>query len=115
MTGAIIGALLCIIAGVACVFIGILNRMGNIKMLHSYHINNIKEEDIIPFGKVVGIGMIIIGSSIIIYGSLLIPLELTKDSIYMIIGDAVLITGIVLGIVICLYAIKKYNKKIFGF
>lgn len=114
MVGAILGASICIIAGIACFIIGIFNLKGNISMLHSYHINNIKEEDKLPFGRIVGIGMIIIGVTIIIYGGLFIPAELTKDSIYMTIGNIVITLGLIVGIAIVLYAIKKYNKKIFG-
>ena len=36
----------------------------------NYHINNIKEADKIHFGRLVGIGTIIIGGSLIIYGFL---------------------------------------------
>ena len=111
MEDAILGASLCIIVGIVCIVIGILNRMGNISMLHSYHINNIKEEDKLPFGKMIGIGMITIGITLPIYGAALIVAEVTKENSYMIIADILLVVGIVLCLLISLYAIKKYNKK----
>ena len=114
MGGAISGAIVSILVGIACLVIGILNRKGNISMLHSYHINNITEENKAPFGKIVGTGMFIIAGSLIIYGGLFIPAELTKENIYMTIANVVLVVGLVLGLGICLYAIKKYNKKIVG-
>ena len=40
-----IGGIVTIIVGIACIIIGILNMKGNISMMHSYHIDNIKEED----------------------------------------------------------------------
>lgn len=110
----IISTILIIIVGIACLVIGILNMKGNISMLHSYHINNISEENKLVFGKITGIGMFIISFSLIIYGCLLIPAELTKENIYMLVANVVLIAGLVLGLVILLYAIKKYNGKIFG-
>ena len=114
MIGSIIGSSICIITGAVCIIIGILNKKGNVSMLHDYHINNIKKEDIIPFGKIVGRGMIIVGLTLIIYGVLFIPYELTKDNIYIVIQNIVLTVGLIIGLAICLYAIKKYNKRIFG-
>ena len=114
MTGAITGASISIIVGIVCIIIGVLNKKGNISMLHSYHTNNISEEDRIPFGKMVGTAMIIIGITLIIYGALFIPAELTKDDIYITISNIVIIVGMVIGLGISLFAIKKYNKKIFG-
>ena len=114
MGGAISGAIISILVGIACLVIGILNMKGNISMLHSYHINNIKEEDKVPFGKMVGKGMIIVAVSLIIYGGLFIPAEITKENLYMTVANVVLGIGLVIGMGICLYAIKKYNKKIIG-
>ena len=114
MVGAIIGASISVLVGIACLVIGILNMQGNISMLHSYHINNVTEENKLPFGRTIGVGMIVVSLTLIIYGVLFIPAELTKESIYMTIGNVVLIIGFVLGIGICLYAVKKYNKNIFG-
>ena len=114
MFGAIVGAVISIIIGIACIVIGVLNRKGNVSMMHSYHINNIAEENKIPFGKIVGIGMIIIGISLIVYGILFVIYELTKEDVYTIVSNVLLIVGLIFGILITLYAIKKYNKKIFG-
>ena len=44
-----------IIIGLIIIIIGILNMKGNISLLHSYHRKRVKKEDIIPFGKKVGI------------------------------------------------------------
>ena len=110
MVEAIIG----IIIGIACIVIGVLNMKGNIKMLHSYHINNIKEEDKIHFGRLVGIGTIIIGVSLIIYGFLNIMYTIIKNDQIVITSNIILVIGLIIGICICLFAIKKYNKKIIG-
>ena len=83
-------------------------------MLHSYHTNNITEENKIAFGRLVGTGMIIVASSLIISGGLFIPAEMTKQKIYMTVSNIILFVGIGLGLLICLCAIKKYNKNIFG-
>jgi hypothetical protein len=105
-------AILCVVIGVVCLVIGILNMRGKISMLHSYHTNNIREEDKAQFGRLVGIGMIVISLSLMVYGVLLyIALN---DARYAIIANIIFFLGLVIGIGICLFAIKKYNKKIFG-
>ena len=114
MEGNTLTAIISIVVGIACFIIGILNRKGNISMLHSYHINNVSEENKVPFGKIVGIGMIINAFSLIIYGALLIVSDLKKEDLYFIIANTFIIIGLVIGLAIILFAIKKYNKKIFG-
>ena len=114
MGGAIAGAAISIICAIVCLVIGILNMKGNVSMMHSYHVNNISPENIRPFGKLVGIGMIVVAVTLAIYGALFIPAEITKDSIYTIIANVILVVGLVIGLGISLYAIKKYNKKIIG-
>jgi len=52
--------------GILCIIIGISNRKGNISLLHSYHRHRVLEKDKLPMGKKVGLGTIIIGSSMII-------------------------------------------------
>ena len=108
------GGILTIIIGIVCIIIGIINKKGNISMLHSYHINNIKEEDKKPFSKLIGTGMIIVGITLVIYGALMIPSIVLENDMYNNIGNIVAIIGMLIGLVICLYAIKKYNKKIIG-
>ena len=95
-----------IIIGFSLIILGIINMKGNISMLHSYHRKRVKKEDIIPFGKKVGIGSIIIGITIILAGVFTI-LNYTH------ISNVVLSIGIIIGITIIFYAMFKYNKGIF--
>ena len=108
------GGIVTSIVGLVCVVMGIMNTKGNISSLHSYHTNNIKEEDIKPFGKLVGSGMIIVGIFLVISGVFLVIAELHEDDLWMILSTTFMIVGLVIGLPICLYAIKKYNKRIFG-
>lgn len=108
------GGILTIIIGIVCIIIGIINKKGNISMLHSYHINNIKEENKKPFSKLIGTGMIIVGITLVIFGALMIASIVLENDMYNNIGNIVAIIGMLIGLVICLYAIKKYNKKIIG-
>ena len=95
-----------IIIGLVLIIIGIFNMKGNISMLHSYHRKRVKKEDVIPFGKKVGIGSIIIGITIILAGVFTI-LNYTH------ISNVVLSVGITMGITMIFYAMFKYNKGIF--
>ena len=104
--------IICAVVGVVCVVIGVLNILGNVSMLHSYHIDNLKKEDIPKFGKRVGTGMIIVGVSIIISGVGMVIAELTGNESYLLYGEIVMAIGLIIGIAITLLTIKKYNKKI---
>lgn len=95
-----------IIIGLVLIIIGIFNMKGNISLLHSYHRKRVKKEDIIPFGKKVGIGSIIIGITIIIAGLFAI-LNYTN------ISNVILVIGLVVGFIFIFYAMFKYNKGIF--
>jgi len=94
-----------VIIGLILIVVGIFNMKGNISMLHSYHRKRLKE-DIIPFGKKVGIGSIIIGITIII-AAIFTILN------YTYISNAILAVGFIVGLVIIFYALFKYNKGIF--
>ena len=101
------------IIGVVCIVLGIINRNGNISTLHSYHRNRVSEKDRIPFGKTVGLGMIIIGISMIIMGALSFMATILQNNVYLNLGTAALIVGLVIGLGISFYAMMKYNKGIF--
>ena len=99
--------------GVVCIILGISNMRGNISSLHSYHRHRVSEEDRIPFGKQVGLGTIIIGIAIIVFSVLSSVTLYTENDIFISVGSAVLIIGIILGLVISFRAMIKYNKGIF--
>ena len=100
----IIGIIICILA--------ISNMRGNISSLHSYHRNRVKPEDVKPFGKLVGLGTLIIGISIIAFSVLMFIALKTEVEAYTLIGTGVMIAGLVVGMIISFYAMKKYNGGI---
>ena len=99
--------------GVIGIVLGISNMRGNISTLHSYHRHRVSEEDRIPFGKQVGLGTMVIGVGIIIFSVLSTVTLYTENNIFILIGTAVLIVGIVAGLIISFKAMIKYNKGIF--
>ena len=102
-----------VIIGIVCIVIGFFNRKGNIEMLHSYHRKRVTEENRLPFGKLVGIGMIIIGISVIALGILMYFAESFQQDVYMTAGYIVFGVGMAIGFGITFYAMKKYNNGIF--
>ena len=98
-----------IVIGLILIVIGISNMKGNISTLHSYHRKRVKKEDIIPFGKKVGIGTIIIGCTIIFAGMV----DLLLNHSFQYITNIILMIGFISGFIIILYAMFKYNKAIF--
>ena len=109
MSGPIVTA----IVGIVCIALGISNRKGNINSLHSYHRERVKEEDRLPFGKAVGLGMIIVGVSLIVYGVFTAAAILADITALTFVGMVIMGIGFAVGIAIAFWAMKKYNKGIF--
>ncbi len=107
------GNIVTFLVGVVCIVLGISNMRGNISSLHSYHRSRVSEEDRIPFGKQVGLGIIIVGIGIIAFSVLSSVTLYTENDIFILVGTAILIIGIILGLVISFRAMIKYNKGIF--
>ena len=107
------GNIVAFLVGALCIVLGISNMRGNISTLHSYHRHRVSEEDRIPFGKQVGLGTMVIGVGIIIFSVLSTVTLYTENNIFVLIGTAVLIVGIVAGLIISFKAMIKYNKGIF--
>lgn len=101
------------IVGVICIVIGISNIRGNISSLHSYHRKRVSEEDIIPFGKRVGCGTIIIGVAVDIFSILSAITQYTENQVFIVAGMVIMFAGIAVGIGITFQAMIKYNKGIF--
>lgn len=105
--------ILTIAIGIVLIVIGITNTKGNISTLHSYHRNRVQPEDVLPFGKQVGLGTIICGIAVIIMGGFSILADALNKEIFAIIGTVILIIGLIIGLVITFRAMIKYNRGIF--
>ena len=108
-----VGNIVTLLVGIVCIILGISNMRGNISSLHSYHRHRVSEEDRIPFGKQVGLGTIIVGIGIIVFSILSSVTLYTENNIFILVGTAFLIVGIILGLVMSFRAMIKYNKGIF--
>ena len=102
-----------LVMGLIIIALGIINMMGNISTLHSYHRSRVSPEDVRPFGKLVGIGTVIIGACCILLGAANFISEKTGSGVYSIVGTVIMIIGVVIGMCITFYAMKKYNGGVF--
>ena len=99
--------------GIMISILGIINMTGNISSLHWYHRQRVTEENRKPFGKLVGLGILMIGLAMIVFGILFFIFEITQLEVLVIIGTAALIVSILAGTIVSFYAMKKYNGGIF--
>ena len=101
------------VLGLLLIIIGISNMMGNIHSVHWYHRRRVTEENVRPFGKLVGLGTVIIGIAAIVFGILSFVYEKTQISFVLTFGTVIFIVGIIVGMILNFYAMIKYNKGIF--
>ena len=71
-----------VILGIIISILGISNMKGNISSLHWYHRQRVSPDDVMPFGKRVGLGTLIIGIAIIVFGLFSLITYLTEIEVY---------------------------------
>ena len=105
--------LTCLIVGAILVVLGILNMKGNISSLHSYHRHRVREEDRLPFGRMVGLGTVLCGIGVVMFGTLMLVYEKTQIEVFSLVGTVLLIAGLAVGLILMFRAMIKYNGGIF--
>ena len=95
-----------LIFGVLIVCLGIMNFKGNISSIHWYNRRKVAKENEKQYGKYMGIGTIVVGSSLILNSILQMIFELE-------IFYCIIVIGVVVGLGFILYSQIKYNKGIF--
>ena len=101
------------IIGIFCILFGVSNMMGNLSSLHSYHYHRVTEEDRRPFGRMVGLGTVLVGGGMIAFSVLSAVTMLTNCQPFMWAGIGVMLILVVAGLIISFRAMIKYNKGIF--
>ena len=102
-----------ILVGIVIMVLGLITQRGNVSLLHSYHVKRVSEEDKIPFARLVGLGLMIVGVSLVAMGGMSLVGAATGNALYNTIGTIVMIVGMVIGLGIAFYSMFKYNKGIF--
>ena len=92
--------------GTIIAVLGIFNLRGNIGSIHWYNRRKVSKEDQLPYCRCVGLGTLLIGAAMIISGFL--QALVSVDA-----GAVVILIGLIIGLVLILYAQFKYNRGIF--
>ena len=102
-----------LIVGIIVIVFGIIHMTGNISSLHSYHRHRVKEEDRKPFGRMVGIGTVLVGIGIVLEGIMMFLAEKLQNEVLVTVGIILLPVFFIPGFIIMFAAMKKYNGGIF--
>ena len=102
-----------VILGAFIIYLGLRNMTGDISSLHSYHRKRVSEEDRLPFGRMVGIGTVICGASIMLYALISFVAAKTQLAVLSVISTVLIVLGLVIGLGLNFWAMFKYNKGIF--
>lgn len=92
--------------GAIIAVLGIFNLRGNIGSIHWYNRRKVSKEDQLPYCRCVGLGTLLIGVAMIVAG--VVQALVSAES-----GAVIILIGIIIGLVLILYAQVKYNKGIF--
>ena len=109
----IVGCTITCAVGILCIILGISNIRGNLSSIHSYHRHRVLEQDVLPFGRLVGSGTVLAGVATIILGIFMLLADLLSISTLLFVGCALFFTIFSVGMALCFYAMIKYNKGIF--
>ena len=101
------------VIGIILIVLGAANMRGNIASIHWYHRKRVSEEDKKPFGRLMGLGTLVIGGAMIVSCGLNVAAEKFQCAAFQAAGAVLLTASIIFGLGISFYAMIKYNKGIF--
>ena len=99
-----------LVVGILLLPLGIMNIKGNISSIHWYNRTRITEETRPKYGRLMGLGTVIIGIGLIISAIISILID---ANIAVTISGAIMLVSVIIGVAFMLYAQIKYNKGIF--
>lgn len=93
--------------GLLCIIFGLLIwKKQKVSLVHDYHYQNVRKEDIPAYARLLGIGLILIGIGICLTGLL----NIFESSLWWI----PMLAGFIAGIIVMNKAQKKYNGSWFS-
>ena len=95
-----------LVVGILISVIGVVNMTGNISTIHAYNRRKVREEDVPKYGRIMGIGTLIIGLACII--GYFLQLAGYQEN-----WEWGIIASVVIGLGFMLYGQFRYNKGIF--
>jgi len=103
----IFGLLINLAVGLLLIALGVLIwKKQKVSLLHEYHYKNVKQEEMPAYARLMGIGLIVMGTGICITGLL----SMLKSALWWV----PLLGGIVAGLIVMNHAQKKYNGSWFS-
>ena len=103
----ILGFVIALSVGFLCITVGLLIWLKQkLSLLHSYHYKHVEKDDIPTYTRLVGIGLILIGTGICITGFF--------NLFYLAYWWIPLLIGFVSGLTVLYIAQKKYNGSVLG-
>ena len=99
-----------LILGILLIPLGVMNIRGNISSIHWYNRTRITEETRPKYGKLMGIGTVVISTGLIISAIINIILD---AEIAITVSGVITLISVIVGVGFMLYAQIKYNKGIF--
>lgn len=95
-----------LLLGVCIIVFSVINLKENANTVYWYNRTKVKEKDLKKYAKTIGLGSLIMGISFSVTAILQMILHL--ENLYYI-----SLCGLIIGLIIMLYAQFKYNKGIF--
>lgn len=102
-----------IFLGILLIALGAVNMRGDLSSIHWYHRRRISDADRKPFGRMAGLGTLLIGTGMLLFGILNLAAVQFGCEALIAVGTISLIVLICIGLGMSLYAMLKYNKGIF--
>ena len=93
---------LLLIAGIGTIIIGVINFTGDISTVRKIWRENVRKEDTVKFGRVIGIGTVVMGIALIVV--------MVLQIIYKVPFTAVLIPAAIIWVMSDIVAQVNYNK-----
>lgn len=104
----LIGLIVFLTVGILFFVLGLLIwKKQKINLIHEYHIRSVKQEDVPAYTRLMGIGMLAIGTGCVITGAVVFIFEKP-------LGWIAFPVGFLAGLVIFLKAQKTYNGGLFS-
>ena len=75
--------------GVFVMLLGISNMKGHIGSIHWYHRKRVSEEDRPAFGRLVGLGTLIIGAALVLFSLPSLAAEWTQNDVFVAVGSGI--------------------------
>ncbi len=103
----IVGVITELAVGSLCIILGlVIWKKQKVSLVHDYHYQNVKKEDLPAYSRLLGIGQILIGIGICVTGLL----NWLKSSLWWI----PMLIGFIAGFIVLNKAQKKYNGSWFS-